>query len=377
MRAFLPRYGITRLARLTSLDRVGIPVWNAVAPNALSIVINQGKGISDAAARTSAAMEALERAIAGRPTVAMRITSRRHLMVEGLATETLDGLIAARASDIAEDDVLAWAEGFELLENRPIFVPLEAAMLDRTRDGMRFWQSSDGLASGNTPQEAILHGLLERIERDAEALWHFRPRKTRHRRCVDPASFGDPVLSDLVKRIDEADLQLRLFDITSDVAVPSYLALLAEGAALRGRAARYLDVTNGSGTHPAAVRAAIRAVTEAAQSRLTHISGARDDIDPRLFAAPLPDALRAEFDAVPAVTDPQQSHEDPGLEQMLHATLGCLRAARIGCVIAVPLSEPDLPFAVAKVFVPGLESPSGERKRRYGARAISMALVPS
>ena len=58
----LRQHGITRLARLTGLDRIGIPVWNAVAPNARSIVINQGKGITDIDARVSAAMEALERA---------------------------------------------------------------------------------------------------------------------------------------------------------------------------------------------------------------------------------------------------------------------------------------------------------------------------
>lgn len=65
--AILPRFGITRLSRLTGLDRLGIPVWNAVSPNARSIVINQGKGITDIDAKVSAAMEALERAVAGAP----------------------------------------------------------------------------------------------------------------------------------------------------------------------------------------------------------------------------------------------------------------------------------------------------------------------
>ena len=67
--ALLPRFGVTRLSRLTGLDRIGIPVWNAVSPNARSIVINQGKGIADIDAKVSAAMEALERAVAGEPLV--------------------------------------------------------------------------------------------------------------------------------------------------------------------------------------------------------------------------------------------------------------------------------------------------------------------
>ena len=63
----LPRFGVTRLSRLTGLDSIGVPVWNAVSPNARSIVINQGKGITDLDAKVSAAMEALERSIAGDP----------------------------------------------------------------------------------------------------------------------------------------------------------------------------------------------------------------------------------------------------------------------------------------------------------------------
>ncbi|ASR09552.1 hypothetical protein CHY08_00005 [Rhizobium leguminosarum bv. viciae] len=43
---------------------------------------------------------------------------------------------------------------------------------------------------------------------------------------------------------------------------------------------RLVEVTGGTGAHPSPVRAAIRAVTEAVQSRMTYISGARDDISP-------------------------------------------------------------------------------------------------
>lgn len=57
---------------------------------------------------------------------------------------------------------------------------------------------------------------------------------------------------------------------------------------------RFQDVQwgHGAGAHPNPGRAAIRAVTEAAQSRLTHISGAIDDIHPETFARPLLAHLR-------------------------------------------------------------------------------------
>ncbi|MGO8078030.1 YcaO-like family protein, partial [Rhizobium leguminosarum] len=39
----------------------------------------------------------------------------------------------------------------------------------------------------------------------------------------------------------------------------------------------------GFGCHPDPVRAALRAITEAAQSRLTSIAGSRDDFSPRIY----------------------------------------------------------------------------------------------
>ena len=52
--------GITRVATITGLDRIGIPVVTACRPNARSISVSQGKGITLAAAKASAVMEAIE-----------------------------------------------------------------------------------------------------------------------------------------------------------------------------------------------------------------------------------------------------------------------------------------------------------------------------
>ncbi len=60
----LAGFGITRVARHTGLDDIGIPVWCAYAPNSRSIVIAQGKGLTDIDAKVSTVMEALERAVA-------------------------------------------------------------------------------------------------------------------------------------------------------------------------------------------------------------------------------------------------------------------------------------------------------------------------
>ncbi|MGH6806367.1 MAG: YcaO-like family protein, partial [Ensifer adhaerens] len=193
----LPAFGISRLARLTGLDRIGIPVWNAVSPNAKSIVINQGKGVHDIDAKVSAAMEALERAVACNPSAPVLTATRQTLREKGERALSLPGLVAAGEADLSDDEPTTWLRGFDLMDQQTIFVPFHAALLDRTLERCRYWQSSDGLASGNTEGEAILHGLLERIERDAETLWRLLPLAARLRTCIDVDLFDDPVLDDM------------------------------------------------------------------------------------------------------------------------------------------------------------------------------------
>lgn len=371
----LPVFGITRLARLTGLDSIGIPVWNAVSPNAKSIVINQGKGITDIDAKVSAAMEALERAVACAPSAPVLTRTRRALLDEGERALSLPGLVAAGEADLADDEATAWLRGIDLLDRRATFVPFHAALLDRTLDRCRYWQSSDGLASGNTEDEATLHGLLERIERDAETLWRLRPLAARLDGCLDAALFDDRILDDMTGRIAAAGLTFRLFDMTSDIGVPCLSAIIADAGILDAKEPHYHDVTIGHGAHPDPRRAAIRAITEAAQSRLTYISGARDDVFPETFTRRLPCETQRLFEAVPGGRLPATATvAGDGARALLDHVLDAVRRAGIGTVVAVPLLSAPLPFSVIKVFVPELENPDGARKRRFGGRALSHAL---
>jgi YcaO-like protein with predicted kinase domain len=373
--ALLPQFGITRLSRLTGLDKVGIPVWNAVSPNAKSIVINQGKGVSDLDARVSAAMEALERAVAGSPAVLTIETSPRELLTAGERVMTLPELIASGQYDIGIDDVIVWIKGKDLIAKQTVWIPLHAVTLDRTLENCRFWQSSDGLASGNDETEAILHGLLERVERDADALWRLRSMSARLATCIDPACLGDPVIDGLTEKYARAGLILRVFDLTSEIAVPCYSAVAAEADILNRRLPRFHDVTIGYGAHPVPRRAVLRALTEVAQSRLTYISGARDDIFAETYERPLSTDTQKLFEARPVPPASQALSGKAGNpESLLKTLLSRLEEAGIMTVIAVPLQSPGLPVSVIKIIVPDLESPDGARKRRLGARALSLAV---
>lgn len=369
----LPRFGVTRLSRLTGLDSIGIPVWNAVSPNARSIVINQGKGITDLDAKVSAAMEALERAIAGDPLVPARHASRHDFAKVGQACLPLDIFVASDQPFLSETESIDWLAGSDVTTGETVWVPRAAVCLDRTDPTPRFWQSSDGLASGNAPIEATLHGLLERIERDADRLWRLLPRSKRLATAIDPAGFADPIIEDLLARFRTAKLELRVFDITSDLAVPTYAAVLGNTGLLAKKTPLFHDATIGYGTHPVATRALIRALTEVAQSRLTYISGARDDLFAETFTRPLATETLALFEASPGVAKSYDAPEGDAATLLSH----CLERLAIGGVapiLAVPLTDASLPIAVVKVVVPSLENPEGKRRHAVGHRALSRML---
>lgn len=379
---FLAGFGITRVARHTGLDDIGIPVWCAYAPNSRSIVIAQGKGLTDLDARVSTVMEALERAVAGEPSVKLIHGSASGLQAMGYGTDALNCLTAVHKADLGPDEETEWVAGINILTGDTIHIPFEAVVLDRTRDA-RYWMSSDGLASGNNVEEAILHGVLERIERDAHVLWQVGGEKDRYAGCVDPRGFEDAALTGLIDKIEASGLALRLFDITSDIGIPCFTAMLGPGDLIPSprdsdgdRDIRMVEVTGGTGAHPSAVRAAIRAVTEAVQSRLTYISGARDDISPAIFSKSLPPLMRRAFDAVAAPPAAALRGEAVAgdLSSLLQHVLDALGNRRVASVIVVRLSDDRLPFSVVKVVIPELENPEGERARRFGTRALARAI---
>ncbi|CAN7329271.1 YcaO-like family protein [Rhizobium sp. LjRoot98] len=370
--SLLPGFGITRVARHTGLDRIGVPVWCAYTPNAKSIVVAQGKGLTDEEARTSAVMEALERCVAASPHADIVHTTARVLRRAGKRFDMLPCLIAAGRSPPRDDEPISFVVGTDLVSGDDIHVPLDAVTLDRTLIDCRYWQSSDGLASGNTLNEAVFHGLNERIERDAYVLWQVSSAGARQSSCVDPGSIERPELSSLVASIEAAGCVLRLFDMTSDIGVPSFNALIAPIDVLSARNPRFVTVNYGAGTHPSAARAMIRAVTEAVQSRMTFISGSRDDIYPPVYNRPLPGETQTLLKVNSAVPLKPYRRNDGWPSAANSGTiLDTLKQMELGPVIAVPLSEPALPFAVAKVLAPKLENPEGRRAQRFGQRALA------
>ena len=143
---------------------------------------------------------------------------------------------------------------------------------------VRRW-ASNGLASGNHLLEAIVHGLCEVIERDAEARW----RLQRGQRRVDLDTVTRPALPGAAgsdrRRAGAHD---RLGHHLATSGVPAYGCAIMEDP--REPAWRALGLYQGFGCHLDAPVALARALSEAVQTRVSYISGSRDDFFPHDYA---------------------------------------------------------------------------------------------
>lgn len=361
---FLTGLGITRLARQTGLDRIGIPCWAAFRPNSRNLAGAQGKGLSDAAACVSAAMEALEAAIAEAPATPRRIATAETLGEAWFHPERW--LPYGTAFDPARP--LVWLEGADLGSGARRWVPADIVDMDGEHSDLAgVCKTSNGLASGNCADEAIFHALCELVERDATTLWTFLPEDAAHRSCIAPERFGDPLIDRLVAQIVASGMSVRLFDQTADLGIPVIMAVL--GPAVRTGFVGELEITAGYGAHPVAARAALRAITEAAQSRVTAIAASRDDIHSAAFDRAAASVNLRLLDAAPLAAAPPGAPAGTPLPALIAMIEAVLERANIG-VTAVTLSAPAQPFAVVKLLSPDLEDRAANLNWRPGWRSF-------
>jgi YcaO-like protein with predicted kinase domain len=154
-----PVIGLTRLANITGLDVIGIPVWVGIRPNSRGLSTSQGKGLTDAAAKASALMESVENWHAENIDRPVRADSYEGLR-RTMPVVDLDGLSYYEDAPPRPDLPMPWIEGYDLLRNETCWVPLECVSTNyvvsaRLTSANSFVQSSNGLSSGNRLLEAI------------------------------------------------------------------------------------------------------------------------------------------------------------------------------------------------------------------------------
>jgi ribosomal protein S12 methylthiotransferase accessory factor len=152
-----------------------------------------------------------------------------------------------------EDAVVSWVWAYSFGQGRPVLVP-ETHAYYRTpwRPGAEpdkpfTFEISNGCALGGCLEEAILHGILEVVERDAFLMtWYARMPLPE----VDLVRAPDPRIGLVVERIERTGYRVRVFDMTLAEGIPAFwvLAQDATGDDTRPR----VICTSGSALDPVA-----------------------------------------------------------------------------------------------------------------------------
>ncbi len=121
----VPAAGITRVADITSLDRIGIPVFSCIRPTAMdgAITVYNGKGATVEESRISAIMEGIERYSSEMHDRSLPMATYQEMFARGRTIDPRD-LILPEGGD--HERLMPWYEGFDIVSNEPIFVPAHA-----------------------------------------------------------------------------------------------------------------------------------------------------------------------------------------------------------------------------------------------------------
>src|SRR5215469_6790493 len=274
----LEQFAISRMADLTGLDRIGLPVYSCTRALSATISIQSGKGLTKAAARCGAICEAIEFEVAEHPVGSFRIAAANQLPEEDHLP--LEDCFPSRSSVVNEYTPLAWEEVTNVQNGAKQLIPSDLIWMTpriKHQPLAHFQSSSNGLASGGSLEDAILSGLYELIVRDGWTLSQFLTDNCGLLPHRTPLAGLPDRIEAMLRDIEAASAKLHLFDITTDYRVPVFSAVLLD---LSGQCA---GTFGGYGCHLNAEIAAIRAITEAAQGRCCYISGARDDLFRRHF----------------------------------------------------------------------------------------------
>ncbi|MET9588144.1 TOMM precursor leader peptide-binding protein [Streptomyces sp. NPDC006539] len=336
-----------------------------------------GKGRTDVQARVSGLCEALERYCAVWRPPAREVVARYADLPPGVAVAPQELLLfsrrqyAARANHdstagrlhhvpapLDPTHPVSWVPAWSLTWQQERLVPAAYAWFghpDLQAHGFCF-PDSNGNASGNSLEEAILHGFCELVERDSVALWWYN-------RVVRPAfdldSLGDPYIDSLRRLYASSGRELWVLDITADLGVPAY-------AAVSRRVDHPTeDILLGFGAHLDASVAVMRSLTELNQFlpavRRRRPDGSTDYWEhDRATLAWWRETTVADNSwllpgpCLPATT--AASHAAFPGQDLAAAVQHCVDLARNAGleVIVLDQSRPDIELAVVKVMVPGL-----------------------
>ncbi len=373
------KIGITRVADVTGIDRIGIPVVNSIKPSLKGSCIQHGKGITLRAAKVSAIMESAERHYALNADIDSFMGTYNEVK-KSFPVIPIDKMLCFKSSLFHEELSIYWTLGWDIMNQVEVAAPLAMVELAGEKTIARnfstghFQFTSNGLAAGFTMLEAISQAIFEVVERDAITCNSFASSASGSvfpLKRVELSSIQYPDILSLLAQFEKAGIKPGLFDCTVDTDIPTFNCYLLDDE----RHPSFL-LTQGMGTDLDPVTAIARSMTEAAQTRAVYKSGARDFFFLEQYEALLPKRssnFQSILNEVPASVD--LSAAEPVLietyEEIIQICLEKFKQLGLEQVLVFPLTKEENEITVVRVLVPGMEgqlfstSRTGERANRY------------
>jgi putative methanogenesis marker protein 1 len=357
--------GVTRIAEITHLDRIGIPVYSAIRPGAAegAVSIYAGKGATKPQAKASAMMEAFERYSAEQQASDDEkvICGSFQEMDECIDPSSL--ILPAKSPDMVKTDI-DWVKAINARNDTECLVPANAVYhpYQPTNGSFLFKSSTNGLASGNVLEEAVFHGITEVVERDA---WSIFEATRQPRMEVDCTDTENPLIRDVLSKFHQAGVEVKLVDLTADVEITT-MAAVSDDTVLKDPAL----LTLGVGTHLDPEVAALRALTEVAQSRATQIHGTREDTTRAVFMrkAGYERMKRinrhwfGESQGTISISD-IENRAKKSFKDDIETSLKLLGKCGFDNVLYTDLTRPEIQIPVVRVIIPGMEVYSVDSER--------------
>ncbi|MBV1697140.1 MAG: TOMM precursor leader peptide-binding protein [Hyphomicrobiales bacterium] len=240
---------------------------------------------------------------------------------------------------------IEWSPAWSLRDQRNVYLPTTILYFFYNGPGA-YLADSNGCAAGNTLAEAIIQGFLELVERDAYAIWWYN-RLQRPQVKLD--SFDDPYVRDLRSQLASTGRQLWVLDVTSDLNVPTFVAIthwVADGRE---------NVEFGSGAHFDPRIALLRAMTELSQFlSIGRMGCARGDNASLDGTTPL--RLHDHRYLMPHGESDVGANSDFGRLTTREQALACVNLCRQNGLdfLVLDQTRADIGVPVVRVIVPGL-----------------------
>ena len=165
--------------------------------------------------------------------------------------------------------------------------------------------------------------------------------------------------TEVIDMIGNSGLHVELFDMTNDIGIPTVNARIFANPSAQA-SGNTEPGASGAGTHLDPETAILRALTEAAQSRLTKISGVRDDLesyryipqDVSSFAERL--NMMADLMGQRALDFAHDDRSAGSASEDVTRLVEAVKSAGVKQVVSVDLTRKEFGIPVVRIVAPGL-----------------------